>query len=178
MRLLLVALALTLAGCEKAAPQPGQTTSMFDVGPMRVQDQADILSGAQEIELTRLSEQLERDTTDQLVVVTLKSLNGRDIAQLGTELGNHWGIGRADIDNGVLLIVAPNERKVRIATGRGMEGLLTDAKAAAIIKDMLPHFQGSDYFAGIRTGALTIETVLRSDTRRPQYLPATMRKAA
>ena len=69
----------------------------------------------------------EAKTTDQLVVVTLKSLQGTSVEDFGVELGRRWQIGQKGKNNGVLLIVAPNERKVRIEVGYGLEGALTDA---------------------------------------------------
>ena len=86
----------------------------------RVVDQANLLSAEKEAELTQRLEALERESSDQLVVVTVESLQDRDIADYGYQLGRAWGIGQGETDNGVLLIVAPNERKVRIAgTGEG-----------------------------------------------------------
>jgi uncharacterized protein len=137
---------------------------------MRVQDGAEILSAADEIELVRRSEALEKATTDQLVVVTVPTLNGRDIAQFSTALANRMGIGQPNKDNGVLVIVAPKERKVRIAVGYGLEGLLTDARAAQIVQRMLPQFRTGDAPRAIRIGVTEIDGVLRSDRRRPQYL--------
>ena len=87
----------------------------------RVVDNADLLTGAEEAELTRALEALETASTDQLVVVTLPTLQGYEIEEYGYQLGRHWGIGQKDKDNGVLLIVAPNERKVRIEVGRRLE---------------------------------------------------------
>ena len=74
-----------------------------------------------------------------------------------------------------MLVVAPNDRKVRIAVGYGLEGLLTDQRAAEIIRQMLPHFRSGDDAEAIQIGAKEIDAVLRSDTRRPRYL---MKKAA
>src|SRR5205814_9745734 len=108
------------------------------------QDRAEVIPGTEEIELARTSESLEKATTDQLVVVTVRTLSGQDIAKFSTKLGNRMGLGRADKDNGVLLVVAPNERKVRIAVGYGLEGLLTDQRAAGIIDDMVLHFRLGD----------------------------------
>ncbi len=85
------------------------------------------------------------------------------------------GIGQADKDNGVLLVVAPNEKKVRIAVGLGLEGLLTDQRSAQIVAHMLPHFRSGDQAGAIDIGVREIDTVLRSDRRRPQYL---LKKAA
>ncbi len=84
-------------------------------------DDADLLSYADEVAITADLKALEDKSSDQVVVVTLPSLQGYTIEDFGYQLGRHWGIGTAKLDNGVLLIVAPNERKVRIEVGRGLE---------------------------------------------------------
>ena len=86
----------------------------------------------------------------QFVVVTLKDLRGYEIEEYGLELARHWGIGHKDYDDGVLLIVAPKERQVRIEVGYGLEGVLTDAKSSEIIRHiLLPAFKNGDYNGGI-----------------------------
>ena len=128
-----------------------------------------MLTAAQEIELARQSEALERQTTDQLVIVTVASLQGQDIAHYSMNLANRWGVGQAGKNNGVLLVVAPNERKVRIAVGYGLEGLLTDQRTAAIVQEMLPLFRGGTPSEAIQLGVRRVDETLRSDRRRPQY---------
>lgn len=111
---------------------------------------------------------MERTTSDQLVVVTLPSLEGRPIETWGLELGNGWGVGQDKLDNGVLLIVAPNDRKVRIEVGYGLEGLLTDARAKDIIDaQLLPSFRENDLVGGIQKGVDAIIKVLESSRARP-----------
>ncbi|MEE9493817.1 MAG: TPM domain-containing protein [Gammaproteobacteria bacterium] len=123
----------------------------------RVVDQAGILDAAAEASLTTLLAQHETATSNQLVVVTLKSLEGYDIADYGYQLGRYWEIGQAENDNGVLLIVAPNERKTRIEVGYGLEGTLTDARSHQIIQNvMLPYFRQGNYALGIEHGASAI----------------------
>jgi uncharacterized protein len=129
-----------------------------------------LLPPSEQVDLVRESEALEAATTDQLVVVTEPTLDGRDIANYGSALGNQMGLGQADKDNGVLLLVAPKEHKVRIAVGYGLEGLLTDQRAAKIVNDMLPYFRAGDGSQAVRVGVSEIDGVLRSDRRRPQYL--------
>ncbi len=119
----------------------------------RVVDEAGLLS---EPVKTRIAQKLaahESATSNQVVVVTLKSLDGYDIADYGYQLGRHWGIGQKDRDNGVLFIVAPNDRKVRIEVGYGLEGNLTDALSADIIQNrVLPRFRAGDFQGGIAAG--------------------------
>ncbi len=144
---------------------------------LRVVDRAEILSDAAEAELTSKIEALERLTTDQLVVVTTPGLNDETIEAFALRLGNQSGIGRADVDNGVLLVVAPNERKVRIEVGLGLGGLLTDERAAAIIDtQLLPRFRHGRMEEGIRAGVEHIIGVLESSSVRP--IPKQLRKAA
>ena len=119
----------------------------------RVVDDANLLAPEQEARLAAKSGELEKATGHQLVVVTLPSLHGQDIATFGVDLGRRWGIGRKDIDDGVLLIVAPNERKARIEVGYGLEEALRDEEAGRILRDaILPAFRAGDMPKGIAAG--------------------------
>ncbi|NWG26727.1 MAG: TPM domain-containing protein [Pseudorhodoplanes sp.] len=130
----------------------------------RVVDEAGILDAATRAELTQKLADLEARSTDQLVVVTLRSLQGTSIEDCGYQLGRAWGIGQQGKNNGVLLIVAPNERKVRIEVGYGLEGTLTDAIASFIVQtSILPRFKANDYPGGIRRGVEDIIQVLTGD---------------
>jgi uncharacterized protein len=119
----------------------------------RVVDDAGILNQATKTELERKLADFETKTTGQLVVVTLKSLQGTSIEDYGYQLGRHWGIGQKEKNTGALLIVAPNERKVRIEVGYGFEGTLTDAVSRLIIENsILPRFRVGDFAGGITRG--------------------------
>jgi uncharacterized protein len=123
----------------------------------RVVDNANLLTPAEAAALTRKSAELERGTGHQFVIVTLPSLEGRSIEQVGLTLGNAWGIGRAEASDGVLLIVAPQEREVRIEVGCGLEAALTHAEALDIIrKTILPHFRKAEMPKGIAAGTEAI----------------------
>ncbi|MCB1509072.1 MAG: TPM domain-containing protein, partial [Hyphomicrobiaceae bacterium] len=114
--------------------------------------------------LTRLSAELEAETTHQFVLATVASLEGGSIDDYANRLFRHWGLGQRDVDNGVLLLVAPNERRVRIEVGYGLEGALTDALAGLIIQNtILPAFRAGNFAQGIETGAGEIVAVLRGD---------------
>jgi len=127
----------------------------------RVVDEANILDAAAKIDIDTKLEDLEKKTSTQFVVVTLKSLRGRTIEEYGYQLGRHWGIGQKGTNNGVLLIVAPNERKVRIEVGYGLEGTLTDAITSVIVQGtILPRFRANDYQGGIRQGVDAVLEVL------------------
>jgi uncharacterized protein len=127
----------------------------------RVNDRAGLLSERDQKELDAALARFEAETTDQIVVATLESLQGLSIEEYGYQLGRHWGLGQAGKDNGALLIVAPEEREVRIEVGYGVEGELTDAQSRTIIEtSILPHFRQGDFAAGIKAGvAAMIETL-------------------
>jgi uncharacterized protein len=130
----------------------------------RVVDEANLLDATAKADLDSKLAALEAKTTDQLVVVTVRSLGGRTIEEYGYRLGRTWAIGQKDKNNGVLLIVAPNERKVRIEVGYGLEGALPDAIANLIIQNsILPRFRANDYPGGIARGADDIIKVLSGD---------------
>jgi uncharacterized protein len=119
----------------------------------RVVDDAGILDPATKADLERKLTDFETKTTGQLVVVTLKSLQGASIEDYGYQLGRYWGIGQKEKNTGALLIVAPNERKVRIEVGYGFEGTLTDAVSRLIIENsILPRFRANDFAGGINRG--------------------------
>ena len=120
----------------------------------RVVDQADLLSPQQEAELTQRLAALEQQNSRQLVVATVPDLQGYDIADYGYQLGRHWGIGQGEANNGIILLVAPNEKKVRIEVGYGLEPIVTDALSWQIIRDtILPRFRANDMPGGIIAGA-------------------------
>lgn len=130
----------------------------------RVVDEAELLSQAAEARLTQRLEALQNDTSDQLVVVTVRDLQGYEIADYGYQLGRAWRIGQAEVDNGALLIVAPNEKKVRIEVGYGLEPILTDALSGLIIQNqILPAFRDGDFERGIEQGVDAIDQQLRLD---------------
>jgi uncharacterized protein len=132
----------------------------------RVVDDAGILSPTTNGDLTGMLARLEQANGDQLMVVTLRSLQGHSIEDFGYQLGRYWGIGQKGRNNGVLLIVAPNEHKVRIEVGYGLEGELTDATSRIIIeRDILPAFRRGDFNAGVLQGATSILKVLSGNSQ-------------
>lgn len=127
----------------------------------RVVDNADILSPVQEQALTAKLKTIEDQSGRQMVVATLPDLQGYDIADYGYQLGRHWGIGQKEQNEGALLIVAPNDRKVRIEVGYGLEGILTDAMSSLIIQNaIIPRFKENDYPGGIAAGVDEIGKLL------------------
>ena len=143
----------------------------------RVVDQASMLAPPQRQRLEARLEAHEAASGNQLVVVTVPNLGGYDIESYGYQLGRHWGIGQKQENNGVLLIVAQQERKVRIEVGYGLEGALTDATSANIIHTViLPYFKLGQFGNGIEQGAAAIIDALggryqmreRSSERLPE----------
>lgn len=136
----------------------------------RVVDNADLLSRQTENTLTALLDEHEKATTNQVVVVTLENLQGYTIEEFGYQLGRTWGIGQAGRDNGALLIVGKEERKVRIEVGYGLEGALTDALSADIIQRViLPQFKLGQFDEGILEGTRAILQAIAGEyAARPQ----------
>lgn len=127
----------------------------------RVIDEARLLTAQQRESITAALAEHERKTGQQVVVVTLNSLQGVPIEDYGYQLGRHWGIGEKDKDTGALLIVAPNERVVRIEVGYGLEGELTDAATRLIIENLiLPQFRADRFGEGIVAGTGAILEIL------------------
>ena len=123
----------------------------------RVVDTAKILSPDQVAALDERLAAVEQQTGHQLVVATVPDLQGYDIADYGYQLGRNWALGKKDVNDGVILLVAPNDRRVRIEVGYGLEPLLTDAYSNFIIQTIiLPRFKADDYPGGIAAGVESI----------------------
>ncbi|HEY6814083.1 MAG TPA: TPM domain-containing protein [Croceibacterium sp.] len=119
-----------------------------------VTDAADILPDEVEQRLTAKLAKFERRTLHQMVVVTVPTLAGRDVAGVANDLGNAWHIGRAGHDDGIVLLVAPNDRRVRISTADGIMELLPDEVCRRIIDEtMVPYFREGDLAGGTEAGA-------------------------
>jgi uncharacterized protein len=131
----------------------------------RVVDQAGVMTAESRSDVEAKSKDLEDKSGIQLVVATVKSLQGGDIETYANELFRFWKIGQAQKNNGVLLLVAPAEHKVRIEVGYGLEGTLTDALASVIISSaIIPRFKTGDFSGGIERGVDGIISVLGGDT--------------
>src|SRR5471032_1436247 len=127
----------------------------------RVVDDAQLIEPAVREQLTQQLQAHEAATGEQLVVVTLPDLQGTDIADFGYQLGRAWGIGQKDKNNGALLIVARDERKLRIEVGYGLEDRLTDAQSSVIINQMItPGFKTGNFRKGISDGVAAMLVVL------------------
>ncbi len=147
------ALALILAWLAVLIAPPAMAQN-FPALSGRVVDAADIIPADVEASLDAKLTAFEQRTQRQFVVATVASLDGYDIADYGYQLGRHWGLGDQERDDGVILLVAPNDRKVRIEVGYGLEPVLTDGYSTLIVQNtILPAFKAGDMPGGIVAGA-------------------------
>ena len=143
-----------------AAPAAAQD---FPALTGRVVDAASIIPDADEAALAQKLEAVEKASSRQLVVATGPSLGGYPIEDYGYQLGRKWGIGQKGANNGIILLVAPNDRKVRIEVGYGLEPIMTDALSGDIISgQILPAFKKGDFPGGINAGADAIIAQLQA----------------
>lgn len=169
LRALLVLLALLivpqLAGAQTFPPLSG-----------RVVDAANLLNPAQKQQLEALSTDVGNVAQRQFVVATIPDLQGYPIEDYGYKLGREWKIGQKDANNGIILIVAPNDRKVRIEVGYGLEPIMTDALSQTIIdQQILPKFRAGDMAGGIMAGAQAIAEQMKAP---PEAAEARVKAAA
>ena len=130
----------------------------------RVVDTANILNTSTKEKLTTLLKEHEDKTSNQIVVVTLKSLNGYEIEDYSYQLGRYWKIGQKDLNNGVLLVISMEERKLRIEVGYGLEGALTDKISYEIINYTLkPKFRQERYEEGILNAVQEIIQAIKGE---------------
>ena len=139
----------------------------------RVVDQANIIQPDTRAAIEQRSADLEEKSGIQLVVATVNSLEGQEIEPYANELFRKWALGEKKKNNGVLMLVAPNERRVRIEVGYGLEGTLTDALSKVIISNaMTPRFKAGNFSEGISRGVDDIITVLTTDASEWQKRPS------
>jgi uncharacterized protein len=139
----------------------------------RVVDQANVLSATERERLAAKLADLEQKSGIQLVVATVGSLQGEEIEPYANELFRTWKLGEKTKNNGVLLLVAPKEHRVRIEVGYGLEGTLTDALSKIIIANAIaPRFKAGDFDGGITRGVDDIITVLTTDAAEWERKPS------
>ncbi len=127
----------------------------------RVNDFANVIDASVEADIDRRLDQLERQTSSEVAVATVDTLNGMSVEEYATALFKEWGVGQAKQDNGVLIVVAPNEREMRIEVGYGLEGILPDGLAGQVIREQFtPRFRDGDYSGGIRDGVLRVADIV------------------
>ena len=129
-----------------------------------VNDFANVLDGSTKNQLEQFLTAFEAKTGEEVAVVTVESLEGTTIEDYAVRLYQQWGIGKKGKDNGVLILVAPNDRQARIEVGYGLEGVINDAMAGRIIRDqMIPAFREGNYGAGILQGTQVVVSILAKD---------------
>ena len=156
-----------------AGPVAAQDYPPRPAGPLL--DQAGLLTPSQSIDVTSKLEAFHERSGRALVVATVKSLGGQEIEPYATELGRRWGIGGEQDDVGVLLLVAPAERQVWIATGYGADDYLTDAMSGTIIRQaIIPKFKAGDMGGGIVAG---VDAIIRQLELPPEVAAKRTRAA-
>ncbi len=127
----------------------------------RVTDNAQILSDETRQSITERLKAHEDKTTNQIAVLTIPTLNGEGIEEYAVAVFNEWKLGQKGKDNGILVVVSPNDRRMRIEVGYGLEGTMPDGVAGSIIRNVItPHFKNNDYNKGIDEGVNAIIRVL------------------
>jgi uncharacterized protein len=178
-----VLLACTLAVHSLSAQDtkaPGLPAPDLPAPVGKVNDFAKLLEPSQRQTLEAQLADLERATSAEVALVTMQTLGDQPLEKYATTLFNAWGIGKKDLDNGVMVLVVVRDRAMRIEVGRGLEGVLPDRLAAAVIQEtFLPRFRNGDYAGGVRDGmARVIEIVRRNEKLTPGPEPALERSAA
>lgn len=166
----LALLLLGSAACDRSPPPPPVAVRTADgfypALTGRVVDRADLLTADQEARLAGKLERLEKEVGPQYVVVTIPSLGGRPIEDFSLDLARRWRLGDKDRNDGLMLLVAPGEHKVRIEVGLGLERRVTNGYAAQVIRDQaLPRFREDRFPEGIEAASDALIARLRSTAR-------------
>lgn len=134
-----------------------------------VNDFSNVLTNEQKNSLEEKLSNFEKQTTNEIVVITIKSLEGEDIDDYTVKVFENWKIGKDDKDNGVLFLAASDDRKMRIEVGYGMEPFITDGEAGEIIRDVIaPKFKNNDFSGGISDGVDAIIKQIENPINEPQ----------
>lgn len=148
-------LSLLLSFSVFAIDLPEPTSNFF------VNDFADVIDAEDEEELMAIGASLYKQTTAQVVVVTVDSLDGYEVGEYALELGREWGVGSEETDNGVVLLMAVTDRKVTIQVGYGLEGAITDGKAGRILDSYaIPYLSQDDFSTGLTEAYKAITTAV------------------
>ncbi len=125
--------------------------------PRLVNDFAGLMTPAQQQNLESQLVSFAKETTNQITIVTVKSLGPYDVSEYATELGNRWGVGSKKNKNGIVVLVSSEDRKINISPGYGLEGALTDAMCGRIIRnEMAPEFKNGNYYNGFQKAATAL----------------------
>jgi uncharacterized protein len=143
-----------------------------ETGNRWVSDMAAVVDDATEQRLSALINKLERETTAEIVVVTIRRTDGRTPKEFATDLFNRWGIGKEAKDNGVLILLVVDTRRIEIETGYGLEGVLPDSRIGAILDtQVIPHFKRGDFGGGLLAGVKAMARVISGDVSDETALP-------
>lgn len=143
-----------------------QSAAAIDVPRLnaRVNDYAGILSSSEESALESLLIDTENKTSSQVALLTIPSLEGEVLEDYSIKVAEKWELGQKKFDNGVLVLVAMAEKKIRIEVGYGLESILTDLKSNYIIRKMMvPEFKRDNYFAGIDNGLKAVTGLVNKE---------------
>jgi uncharacterized protein len=139
--------------------------------------QTGIISEEQGAELEAMLDQFEQETSNEITVVIVDDLNGDEAWHYASELGEKWGVGKADKDNGIVILVKPTEEKgghqVFISPGRGLEGAVTDISCGEIVdNELIPNFKKGDYFTGIKNAIVVLAKMAKGEINEKSYRKA------
>jgi len=131
----------------------------------RVNDQANILTSQQARTLEAMLQETEKQTSAQVALLIIPSLRGENLEEYSLRVAEEWGLGQNDRDNGVLLLIALQDKKMRFEVGYGLEGMITDLKAGYIIRNKIaPEFRKRDFYQGIYAGLETATGIINGKT--------------
>ena len=135
-----------------------------------ITDTVPLLDTAQDAELEQILQTYKQQTSNEIAVLIVRSLEGEEIADSAVEVGRKWGIGTKENDNGILMVIAYEDRRMFIATGYGLEGAVPDIVAAGIVeKDIAPLFREGDYYGGIRAGIEALQKHIGGEYTAERY---------
>jgi uncharacterized protein len=162
MKKLLIGLAM-VAFIAASCDGPSQAASITYPSPTGyVVDDAHILSDATKTQLEAKLAQFEKDSSDEVAVVTVDSLQGVSVEEYSIHLAELWKVGKKTSDNGVIFLIAKTDRKVRIEVGKGLEEKLNDSKVGRILDDaVLPSLHTNDWSGGVTKGVDAIINVIK-----------------
>ncbi len=139
--------------------------------------QTGIISEEQGAELETMLDQFEQETSNEITVVIVDDINGDEAWHYASELGEKWGVGKADKDNGIIILVKPTKEKgghqVFISPGRGLEGAVTDISCGEIVdNELIPNFKKGDYFTGIKNAIVVLAKMAKGEINEKSYRKA------
>jgi uncharacterized protein len=147
----------------------------LDVPPLkgRVNDYAGMLSSYTKKQLDGILRDIEQTDSTQIVVLTIRSLEGEVLEEFSIKVAEQWKIGQKGFDNGAILLIAKKDRKIRIEVGYGLEGSLTDLMAGRIIHNVIvPQFKAGNFDQGVLDGVQAMIGVVRGEYQAPEKIPS------